>query len=73
MTNPLELLGDLTAIGIEGRELQLDTIADNQSDGLVSKRWGHPRRDAAPLSRTWAGFEPDPVQGVGQHLFDDTC
>lgn len=37
MTNPLELLGDLTSIGIEGRELQLNVIADNQSDGLVSK------------------------------------
>jgi len=37
MTNPLQLLGDLTAIGVEGRELQLDAIADNQSDGLVSK------------------------------------
>lgn len=37
MTKPLELLGDLTAIGIVGRELQLDAIADDEPDGLVSK------------------------------------
>jgi hypothetical protein len=37
MTKPLELLGDLTSIGIVGRELQLDAIADDESDGLVSK------------------------------------
>ena len=37
MTDLLELFADLTAIRVECRELQLDAIADDESDGLVSK------------------------------------